>query len=495
MIQLRDYQSSAIDLVWKSMASGRRRPLLMMATGAGKTKTAAAIILRAIAKGKRVVFTVPAIELIDQTVQALGKEGILQVGVIQAQHPLTNSDMPVQVASIQTLRRRKLPKTDLVIVDEAHVMHKIVMQWMKEQPKLPFIGLSATPWSRALGKYYDDLIIAATTQQLIRSGYLSPFKVYAPSHPDLTGVKTIAGDYHEGQLADAMDKPKLTADIVSTWMSLGENRPTLCFAVNRAHARSLQRDFEKAGVPCAYVDGQTERPERDEIRKAFERRDVRVVVNVGVLTTGVDWDVRCIILARPTKSEMLYVQIIGRGLRTASGKDDCLILDHSDTTLRLGFVTDIHHVRLDDGKERNSVAGKPQEKAPPLPKECPKCSRLKPAGIRKCPSCGFEAQYVKDVETVKGELLQLGGKERKYTTEAKQIWYSMLIGHLMKTGKNPKQAYFLFKDKFGTYPPTFFSKAPAEPAGEVISFVRARNIRWAKSQEKQRKLAEVSANA
>ncbi|TIY09721.1 MAG: DEAD/DEAH box helicase, partial [Mesorhizobium sp.] len=138
--ELRPYQTAAIGLVWQAMAEGRRRPVLMMATGAGKTKTAAEIINRALAKGKRVVMTMPAIELIDQTVQALYAEGITDIGVIQAQHPLTNSDMPVQVASVQTLSRRLLPETDLVIVDEAHRAHKIVYQWMAKHPKLPFIG-------------------------------------------------------------------------------------------------------------------------------------------------------------------------------------------------------------------------------------------------------------------------------------------------------------------------------------------------------------------
>lgn len=491
MRQLRDYQSKAIDLVWTAMANGRRRPMLMMATGAGKTKTAAEIISRALAKGRRVVFTVPAIELIDQTVQAFGREGIRNIGVIQAQHPLTDYSQPVQIASIQTLRRRKLPETDLVIVDEAHVMHKIVIQWMKENPRLPFIGLSATPWTRGLGKYYDDLVIAATTQDLIRSGYLSSFKVFAPSHPDLSGVRTVAGDYDEGQLADAMDKPKLTADVVSTWIKLGEDRPTLCFAVNRAHARSLARDFEKAGVPCAYIDGKTERGKWDDIRTSFERGEVKVVVNVGVLTTGIDWDVRCIILARPTKSEMLYVQIIGRGLRLAEGKGDCLILDHSDSTLQLGFVTDIHHERLDDGKERSSSAAKRQQKELPLPKECPSCSRLKPAGVYTCPSCGFTPTRIQDVETVQGELAQLGGKQRKATIEDKQHWYSMLIGHLRQAGKTEGRAYYLYKEKFGSFPPTNFSRNPRPPSAEVASFVKAQDIRFAKAKEKARKVEEA----
>jgi superfamily II DNA or RNA helicase len=476
------------------MADGRRRPMLMMATGAGKTRTAAEIINRALAKGKRVVMTAPAIELIDQTVEALWSEGITEVGVIQAQHRLTDYSKPVQVASVDTLQRRKLPEADLVIVDEAHRGSKVIFQWMQENPKLPFIGLSATPWARGLAKHYDDLIIAATTQQLIRRGYLSPYRVFAPSHPDLSGVKTVAGDYDEGQLAEVMDKPQLTADVVSTWMKLGENRPTLCFAVNRAHARSLLRDFTRAGVAAGYVDGDTERPERDEIRKSFERGDIRVVVNVGVLTTGVDWDVRCIILARPTKSEMLYVQIIGRGLRLAEGKQDCLILDHSDTTLNLGFVSDIHHERLDDGSPKKASKSSSKERPLPLPKECTSCHRLKPAGVHKCPTCGFEPKKVEDVETRQGELAQLGGKQHKATIEDKRSFYGQLKWVARTRGKDQRWVVANYKNRFEVWPRGMDDVVPVMPTTQTISWLKSRQIAWIKGQQKAEKQEAARAS-
>ena len=316
-VELYDFQQQAIDDTYRSMATGHRHPMLCMPTGAGKTETAVRIVQRALAKSRRVTFVVPAIELIDQTVARFAKYGVTSVGVIQADHPATDSRQPVQIASVQTLARRALPDTDLVIVDEAHQAFKVIFRWMAEQTTLPFIGLSATPWTKGLGRHYDNLIRPVTLAQLIDRGRLTPFRVFAPSHPDLAGVKTVRGDYDETQLADAMDKPSLTADIVSTWLQRGESRPTLCFAVNRAHARSLAAQFEAAGVTTGYVDGFTDRDERKVVADAFAAGRVKVVVNVGVLTTGVDWDVRCIILARPTKSEMLFVQIIGRALRTA----------------------------------------------------------------------------------------------------------------------------------------------------------------------------------
>lgn len=485
-LALFDYQQRAIDEVYAAMARRRWRPLLQLPTGAGKTETAVKIIQRARAKGKRVVFVVPAIELIDQTVARLARYGVTDVGVIQADHPGTDSTQPVQVASVQTLSRRMLPETDLVIVDEAHQIFKIITTWMAERTTLPFIGLSATPWATGLGKHYTDLIRPVTLAELIERKRLTPFRAYAPSHPDLSGVKTVRGDYEEAGAAAAMDKPKLSADIVSTWLAKGENRPTLCFAVNRAHARSLADQFERSGVMTAYVDGFIERDERREIAEAFASGRAKVVVNVGVLTTGVDWDVRCIILARPTKSEMLYVQIIGRGLRTAEGKDDCLILDHSDTTLNLGFVTDINHDDLDDGKRKDVKQGVKKARELKAPKECTSCHALKPAGVHACPECGFAPAKREDIDTADGELLQLTGAAAKADKATKQRFWSGLLWYVERRGKSEGWASHRYKDRFGVWPRGLVAVAK-EPDVQVHNWVRAGNIKFARAQEKARK--------
>ncbi|MBS7696252.1 MULTISPECIES: DEAD/DEAH box helicase [unclassified Chelatococcus] len=486
MRPLFDHQVSALAMLRHSLASGKRRPMLQAPTGFGKTMLGAAVVDGALRKGNRVVFCVPAVSLIDQTVEAFWNEGIRDVGVIQATHPMTDGTRPVQVASVQTLGRRRLPPADVVVIDEAHVMFDLYRRWMADEDwqKVPFVGLSATPWARGLGKYYDDLLIAATTSDLIERGFLSPFRVFAPSHPDLSGVKTIAGDYHEGQLSEAMDKGSLTADIVTTWLQRGENRPTLCFGVDRAHARKIQERFEAAGVPTGYIDAHTTTDERNDIRKAFHAGDVKIVCNVGCLTTGIDWDVRCIILARPTKSEMLYVQIIGRGLRTADGKDDCLILDHSDTTLKLGFVTDIRHEHLDLGKPKKSSGGERDEKPEALPKECPSCAYLKPAKVHVCPNCGFAPQRQSTIECAPGDLVELaarGSAKRKSdaTMDEKISFYAQLKGHGQNRGYRSGWAYHAYVEKFGVKPndPRLSDVRPQQPGDTVRNWIKAYNIR------------------
>jgi superfamily II DNA or RNA helicase len=418
---------------------------------------------------------------------------------MQGYHPLTDGSQPVQVCSMQTLQRRRLPKADLVIVDEAHRWYEFLGQWMAmpEWARVPFIGLSATPWTRGLGKHYDDLIVAATMAELIEAKILAPYQFYAPSHPDLSKVRTQAGDYHEGDLADVMSQPTLIGDVVSTWLRLGEDRPTLVFAVDRAHARKLADGFEAAGVPCGYVDANTDRDERERIGQRLRQGQIRVVCNVGCLTTGVDWDVRCIVLARPTKSEALFVQIIGRGLRTAEGKDHCLVLDHSDTTLRLGFPADIRHDTLDMGLRASSTSEK-REKPTPLPKECPACSALKPAGIRKCLTCGFEPERQSEIEEHDGNLVQLNGR-RKAKAEAtphdNATFYGMCIWHAKAKGHQSGAAAHRYRDRFGVWP----RGLPDDPIAPDVDFDRwmeAQNIRSAKARQKrQRQPAEEASHA
>jgi DNA repair protein RadD len=492
--QLRPHQAAALDSLKHSIAAQHRRPMLMAPTGAGKTVLAAHIVTGALRKGNRVCFVVPALSLVDQTVERFVQNGIPldDMGVIQGDHPLRRPQAPVQVATAQTLARRAYPDCPVVVVDEAHIRHESIDRWIDDdtERRRLFIGLSATPWSRGLGKRWDDLIIATTTAELIEQGYLSKFRVFAPSRPDLEGVRTVAGDYHDGDIAERMGVETLTADIVQTWLLRGENRPSLCFAVNRDHARALHDRFEAAGVPVAYIDANVPREERDRIGRLLEAGEVRVVVNIGCLTTGIDWDVRCLILARPTKSQILFTQIVGRGLRTADGKADCLILDHSDTHQRLGFVTDIHIDELDDGSPRAKAKAKErEEKAAPLPKCCPSCSALMPVRVKVCGACGHE-QPVRVAVEADGELAELRpGKRSKgekrvtmrdvIADQGKQAVYSQLWSIALQRGRKPGWVAHKYREIFEVWP-RGLTDAPAEPTSEVASWVVAQDIRYAK---------------
>jgi DNA repair protein RadD len=491
------HQASAIIQVRDAYADGARRIMLQLPTGGGKTRIASTITRSVFDIGRPVLFVVPAIELVDQTLTKFFAEGIHDVGVIQADHMMTNRDRQVQIASVQTLERRGLsavPSVDLVFLDEAHRLFKFYPRWMLEPTwrDVPFIGLSATPWTKGLGAYYDKLIIATTTEKLINAGKLSDFKVFAPTHPDLQGVRIVGGDYHEGDLGEAMDRPPLVADICETWLKRGVGRPTLCFAVNRAHAQHVAERFEEHGVRAGYVDCYTPPNERAEVRRKFATGEYQIVCNVGVLTIGVDWDVRCIILARPTKSEILYTQIIGRGLRTADGKDHCLILDHSDTTLRLGFVTEIHHDELHDGKTRDYH----NPDAIKLPKECPQCAYLRPPSTPKCPNCGFVATPVNKVRHAEGELLELTRDKTPIIdpasiAERQRRFYAELAYVARGRGYKSGWVAHKFREKFGHWPNGLEHLTPVPPSDATSRWVKSRNIAWAKS--KQRHAEQATA--
>src|SRR5208337_54966 len=266
---------------------------------------------------------------------------------------------------------RKDPECDFVIIDEAHTQYDKLHARIHspDWEKRIVIGLSATPWSKGLGFVYSKLIVAATTAELIEEGYLSKFLTLTGKvEPDLSEVSTVAGEYNEGELADVMGQKKIMADVVKTYLEKGQGRKGFIFAVDRKHAQALQSDFKDAGVACGYIDCHTDDDERLELFKKYRNDEYRLIASVGCLTTGIDEDVRVIIMARPTKSEILWVQMIGRGLRLAppgsSPKDHCLILDHASNTLELGEVTDVHHDELDKTpkgeKKKKEIKKKPK---------------------------------------------------------------------------------------------------------------------------------------
>lgn len=476
---LRPHQLKAIEMVRQSFGRGNKRVVLQGPTGFGKTLVAAKIIERARERGNRVIFTAPAVSLIDQTVRAFEAEGLDHIGVLQASHPRTDATAPVQVASVQTLARRDIPEASLIIVDECHIRAEVIETLMAERPDVFFVGLSATPWAKGMGLLWQDLVIPVTISELIEMGTLSKFTAFAPDVPDLSGVKVRAGEFVESGLEAVMGDAKLMGHVVETWLEKGENRPTLAFAVNRAHAGAMAEAFNRAGVSTAYVDANTDRVERAMINRRFRDGDVQVIWSVRTMTTGVDLPVSCIIDAAPTKSEMLHVQKIGRGLRVNPGSEDCLILDHAGNSLRLGLVTDIFHATLDKSKPGEKQEAKPR--AEKLPKPCVACGTLH-TGM-KCHACGHERKPSGKVETAEGELVEITGKKRPATMEDKQRFWSMALWLDRERNRGGKLAKGLYKGKFDVWPKGLEYKA-IPPDAAFLNYEKSRRIAYAKRMNK-----------
>jgi DNA repair protein RadD len=488
---LRLYQETAIDLLRESLRTGHRRPILQLPTGAGKTRVAAEIINGALAKGRRAIFVMPRQVLIEQTIAAFEREGIWNTGVIQARNRRTNPNAPVQIAMAQTLARREIPPAGIVIIDECHNQYKSITKWISspEWQAVPFIGLSATPWAKGLGKTYDDLLMPVSIQELIDEGYLSPFLVFAPPAPDLTDVRTVKGDFHEGDLSGACDKKELIADIIKTWLEKGENRPTLCYGVDRKHAQHLQERFAEAGVRVEYIDCKVEMYDREEIFERFRSGETNLICNVATLDTGLDLpNIGCIIDARPTKSRIRFVQTIGRGLRPSPGKDHLLVLDHAGNHHRLGLVTGIGCSELDNG-EAGMAYDKDARVAVPTIKLCPECRCVLPPQARECPACGFKIYAATEVLERDGELVELGSRlsgsisdRHRQEWAKKDLWRGALVKIAKQKGyaKAHGWAAHKFREKFGHWP-TLNYPPEREPTVEILNWVRSRQIAFARA--------------
>jgi len=492
MQQLRDYQQQALTELRNGIRQGATAQMLMAPTGSGKTTIASAIKQGACAKGKKAFFIVDSLELVDQAAARFEQDG-MWVGVIQGQHYMTDYAAPVQVATIQTLRRRwrSMPdelRPSLLIIDEAHVLHSAhedIIQWCKEN-RVPVIGLSATPFRKGLGKVFDRLVTTVTTADLMQQGYLCPARCYAPNIPDLTGVKTNhTGDWDSEALAEVMNDVGLVGDVVEQWLKLAENRQTIVFATNVAHSRALCDRFNQLGVHAEHIDGyDDDKVARTNTINAFRRGEIKVLCNVAVLTKGFDApETGCVVLARPTKSLMLHIQMIGRGLRTAEGKDDCIIIDHAGNCIINGLPDSPLPTELHDGQNSRNLDRKQRETKDPVEKPCISCGFVSTKHL--CPSCGFKPEVRKDVEVVDGELYELTKepKKDKWTTERLAEFYAELRGYCAQKGIKPGWAYYKCQEYAGRAPRNTRQIKPKFPSDETLRIIRHLNIKAAKRRD------------
>jgi DNA repair protein RadD len=335
-IILREYQQKAVDSLRDNIRRGIKSQLLCVATGGGKTVIASSIINGAVKKGSHILFLAHRKSLIEQCAAKLEDFGVLNYSVIMSGAKRFNPEATVHVASIQTLIKREFPHADLIVIDEAHrAQSKSYRDILANYPNAAVIGLSATP-ERTDGKGLDDLfqemVTVTTVSALIEEGFLIRPTLYTGhfNSESLQGIKKRQNDYAEGELQELMDDPKLVGDIISNWRDKANNKLTVVFACGIAHAEHIAQEFFNAGVPSASITSKTTKSEYEAIMSDWRKGFIRVVVNCMVLTEGFDYpELECCILARPTKSLSLFLQMVGRVVRTAPGKNGAIILDHA----------------------------------------------------------------------------------------------------------------------------------------------------------------------
>jgi superfamily II DNA or RNA helicase len=388
-----------------------------------------------------------------------------------------------------------------------HNCHHIRARTWKEiidaYPQAALLGLTATPCrgdGRGLGSVFETMIEGPTVKELTDLGHLVPAVYFAPYRPDLKGVKVSKGDYAENQLAERMDRADLVGDIVTTWLKLGERRRTAVFATSVSHSVHIRDSFRAAGIMAEHIDGSTPIEDRDKILQRFAAGTVEVVSNVGVLTEGFDLPaISCVVMARPTKHMGLYRQVLGRGLRPdrASGKTNCLVLDHAGTVFEHGFVDEpVKWTLKEDQRAENPIHRKRSQGKADTLTTCPECQAVRMHGAA-CPSCGWKPQpKAAPVDVADGELVMVsrdGQILKGMDPNQKRAFHAQLLWIAADRGYKPGWAAHKFMEKFHHWPPRP-NPAPMRPEPAVLSWCRSRAIAFAKARERRGSVTEPPAD-
>lgn len=407
-ITLRTYQSTLVERTRANFIVGKRRQLLVLPTGGGKTVCFSYMAGAAKGKGLRVWILAHRVELLEQISRTLREFNVAH-GMI-APGFLGDRRQQVQVASVFTLARRldRYEAPDLIIVDEAH--HAIsTSTWgkvIKAYPDARLLGVTATPIrlsGEGLGDLFECMVQGPTVRELIEQGSLAPYRLFAPAGVDLSGVHSKMGDFVRGELATAMNKPSITGDAVAHYRKLADGKRAVAFCVSVEHAETVAAQFREAGIPAASIDGGMDKVLRQSVLKSFTAGDLRVLTSCDLISEGFDVPaIEVAILLRPTQSLGLYLQQVGRALRTFAGKSEAIILDHAGNVSRHGLPDDERIWSL-DGSIRKKRA-KPSE----VPaKTCPKCFATVASAATHC-LCGHEFEVqAREVEQVEGALQEV----------------------------------------------------------------------------------------
>ena len=480
-MQLRPHQERAVELLRDSLRKGNKRPILAAPCSFGKTITAAYMLSEAAKKGKRGFFFCDRVKLVQQALEAFDAQG-LDVGVMQGQHQRTDYRAPIQIASIQTVARRpNIPEFDFAVVDECHVHYKSLQKIMDRYTAVPFIGLSATPYSKGLGLAYDDLIVPITPAELLDQGYLTPVDYFGGKTVDVSKVgaralKTGGTDYDPIQLAEATEKDlNLTGDIIKNWIKYAEGRQTIAFSPSIKHSRDMVDQFNEAGISAVHIDGYMDDEERQVIYRAHDRGEFLVLSCSRLLNVGYDAPkVSCLIDCFPTKSLITYVQRAGRIMRTAEGKENAIYLDHAGNVNRHGFAEFIVPDSLDNAEKRFNERSQAKKERSSNPINCPDCFRQF-YGMRCV--CGYTLPFKERIKTDGSELKKLEHREKKQIDRGQ--WLAELSLYAYYQGYKQGWAAHIYRQKFGCWPNRVTPPRVNDISPEVMGFIKHCQIRRA----------------
>lgn len=507
--QLDDIQTRDYHRLRQIAANGSKRVIYQAPTGSGKTVVSSHLIEQATSRGKRVLFMAPRRELVTQCAEKLRENGV-NYRVEMAEHERCDESAAVTLASKDTLHSRYrrfgkhfLPPADLIIYDEAHLTAPTVETLFDQYPDSHIIGLTATParpnGGKGLGDLYDSLMIGPTYEELIERGRLVPTRLFRPSAPDMKGAGTSAGDWNSKEREKRANTNELVGDIVHHWIKWASDRQTIVFTTGVRHSMHVAERFRAHGISAQHIDGDFTIEERDQLMHEFRTGEVQVLTNCQIATYGLDIpDIGCIVFACPTKSIVKWKQAAGRGLRAATDKDDCIVMDHANASAEHGMPDEDIPWVLDTSKKVEEVrkqrlikcrkCGQRYAAAEPA---CPKCGepKQKPVtcenckavyfGKPNCPECGEPAPKRKPqkVATTPGELHEVKRKEaaRKDSKEDKQKHWDSCLWACINGNKKVGAAVHMYKDRYGVTP--FGVGLKHMPRGKAEWQLRGRDIK------------------
>jgi DNA repair protein RadD len=493
-VKLRDYQQEAVDAVIRYWEKGGTNPLVEVPTGGGKSAILGELARVVVEEcGGRVVIATHRAELIEQDAAACRRVWPMAPLAVWSASLNKRGVAPITVCGVQTVARkaRDLGVVDVLIVDEAHLIppegagqYQTLVRGLREtNPGLRIVGLTATPYrlgqgylTQGDGALFSSIVYRVDIGRLVAAGHLAPLVTGSVgAQIDTSQLAIRAGEFAARDLELAADISEVTervADDVAAALASGRTS-ALLFGCSVAHAEHLRDALGARDVECAVITGETEQFTRQAIIGRFRRRELAALASCDVLTTGFDAPcVDVLAVVRATASPSLYVQIVGRGMRPAEGKRDCLVLDYGGNIARHGPV--------DEVKIRPKSKG--DGKAPT--KTCDNCAAEQPAGARTCSECDYEFPPPEKRANTEASALPvlstgaLGGGPKSTTHAIGETQYHV---HRKRSGDGPPTVRV---DYYGAEPEGASSAwVPTKVASEWIcveheGFARSRAAKW-----------------
>ncbi len=415
-MNLRPYQIDATKKIREAFLNGKKRVIICLPTGGGKTVVFSDIVAQTAKRGKRVAILTNRIELLTQAGGSIARMGV-DFEVIEAKSKTIDTNAKVYVGMIETFYRRlkwypQLRNIDLLIIDEAHIgSFKKIFSEISENTFV--IGATATPIATSkadpLKNYYNECINPVQIQELIDGGFLCEcFTFSAKVNQDALELDS------KGEYTDESQRKALYSGVVEKYEQFAKGTKTICFNINVAHSIQVSKEFEEAGYSSAHLDGETPEHERKRIINAFKRGEIQILNNVGILNAGFDDPAtRTIIVNRATTSVSLWLQMAGRGSRPhpESGKEHFILIDMGGNWARLG----LWEMERDWVKMFNNPPKKRSEGTAPV-KSCPSCEAILPASAKICKYCEHVFE-IKERQTVEAHFVQVNAPKKPWSEQ------------------------------------------------------------------------------